>query len=216
MTPTRVAICDEVYEHLVFDDRPHIPLASLPGMASRCLRIGSSREIVFAYRLESGLGHWPNRTRPCRRQRAPVHHIYDVACAPARHRLCTGARDGFFTLNLTKTLQANRDILSAGIKKLGFQPLACEGSYFLTADIRGLTNEGDLQFCERLVREVGVALIPLSPFFKEGKPDNLVRFAFCKKRAVIEDALARLQVYFQITPTVWPTPRARSSNNLPS
>jgi aspartate/methionine/tyrosine aminotransferase len=47
------------------------------------------------------------------------------------------------------------------------------------------------------VREAGVALIPLSPFFSEGKPDNLVRFAFCKKRAVIEEALTRLQKFFK-------------------
>jgi aspartate/methionine/tyrosine aminotransferase len=102
-----------------------------------------------------------------------------------------------FTLGLTRTLQANRDLLRAGIEKLGFKPLACEGSYFLTADIRGLTNEGDLAFCERLVREAGVALIPLSVFFAEGKPDNLVRFAFCKKRSVIEDALRRLTAFFR-------------------
>ena len=101
-----------------------------------------------------------------------------------------------FTLNLTKTLQANRDVLREGIVKLGFKPLACEGSYFLTADIRGLTNEADREFCERLVREAGVAPIPLSPFFASGKPDNLVRFAFCKKRAVIEDAVKRLKSFF--------------------
>ncbi len=74
--------------------------------------------------------------------------------------------------------------------------LPCEGTYFLTADIRGLTNEPDRVFCERLVREAGVALIPLSVFFDDGKPDHLVRFAFCKKRDVIEDALGRLERFF--------------------
>jgi aspartate/methionine/tyrosine aminotransferase len=102
-----------------------------------------------------------------------------------------------FTLSLTTTLQANRDVLREGISKLGFRPLACEGSYFLTADISGLTNESDLVFCERLVREAGVALIPLSPFFTSGKPDNFVRFAFCKKRAVIEEAVKRLENHFR-------------------
>ncbi len=101
-----------------------------------------------------------------------------------------------FTLDLTKTLQANRDVLAAGLTKLGFKPLPCEGSYFLTADISGLTNEPDTAFCERLVAEAGVALIPLSVFFTGNKPDHLVRFAFCKKRAVIEEALARLSAYF--------------------
>ena len=75
--------------------------------------------------------------------------------------------------------------------------MPCEGTYFLTADIRGLTNESRHAFCERLVREAGVALIPLSPFFTAGKPDNLVRFAFCKKRAVIEEAVTRLENHFR-------------------
>jgi aspartate/methionine/tyrosine aminotransferase len=104
-----------------------------------------------------------------------------------------------FTLNLTKTLQGNRDVLSAGLAKLGFKVLPSEGTYFLTVDISGLTNEPDLAFCERIVKEAGVALIPLSPFFRDGKPDTLVRFAFCKKRSVIEDALARLGSYFSKT-----------------
>jgi aspartate/methionine/tyrosine aminotransferase len=79
---------------------------------------------------------------------------------------------------------------------LGFEILPSEGTYFLTAGIAALTNEPDRTFCERLVREAGVAAIPLSVFFSGGKPDSFVRFAFCKRRAVIEDALSRLQRNF--------------------
>ena len=79
---------------------------------------------------------------------------------------------------------------------MGFDVLPCEGTYFLTAGIRGLTNESDVAFSERLVREAGVALIPLSVFFSGGEPDHLVRFAFCKRRDVLEDALSRLERYF--------------------
>jgi aspartate/methionine/tyrosine aminotransferase len=110
-------------------------------------------------------------------------------------------REMDFTLDLTKELEAKRDILAKGIEKLGFKLLPCEGTYFLTTDISGLTNEGDRAFCERVVREAGVALIPLSPFFVDGKPDNLVRFAFCKKREVIEAAVARLESYFTASTT---------------
>ncbi len=105
-----------------------------------------------------------------------------------------------FTLNLTTELQAKRDKLAAGIARLGFDVLPCEGTYFLTASIRGLTNEPDRAFCERLAKEAGVALIPLSVFFDDGKPDHMVRFAFCKKHAVIDDALARLAKYFHAEP----------------
>jgi len=101
-----------------------------------------------------------------------------------------------FTLGLTRDLEAKRDLLADGLAKLGFDVLPCEGTYFLTAGIRKLTNEPDVVFCERLVREAGVALIPLSAFFEGNMPDHMVRFAFCKKRPVIEEALARLQRHF--------------------
>ncbi len=66
-----------------------------------------------------------------------------------------------FAIALTERLQANRDLLAAGLRELGFDVLPSEGTYFLTAGIAGLTNEKDRAFCERLVREAGVALIPL-------------------------------------------------------
>lgn len=189
-----VAICDEVYEHLVFDGEAHIPLASLPGMRERCLRVGSAGKMFSLTGWKVG---WVTGSAELMRVVANAHQFITFTTSPALQLGIAHAleHEMEFTLNLTKTLQTNRDVLRAGIEKLGFRPLACEGSYFLTADIRGLTNESDLEFCERLVREAGVALIPLSPFFSSGKPDNLVRFAFCKKREVIEAALGRLASY---------------------
>ena len=67
----------------------------------------------------------------------------------------------------------------------------------LTADIRKFTNERDDEFCKRLVKDAGVALIPLSAFFETGEPSHLVRFAFCKKRDLLEQALDRLENHFQ-------------------
>jgi N-succinyldiaminopimelate aminotransferase len=191
-----VAICDEVYEHLVFDGRAHIPLASLPGMGRRCLRVGSAGKMFSLTGWKVG---WVSGPKDLMRVVANAHQFVTFTTSPA---LQLGIAHGLeremdFTLGLTKTLQANRDLLKDAIARLGFHPLACEGSYFLTADIRGLTNDSDRAFCERLVREAGVALIPLSVFFADGTPDNLVRFAFCKKRAVIEDAVARLEKFFR-------------------
>jgi aspartate/methionine/tyrosine aminotransferase len=190
-----VAICDEVYEHLVFDGRAHIPLASLPGMRERVLRVGSAGKMFSLTGWKVG---WVTGPKDLVRVVANAHQFITFTTSPA---LQLGIAYGLehemdFTLALTKTLQANRDVLRDAIASLGFKPLACEGSYFLTADISGLTNEGDRAFCERLVREAGVALIPLSVFFADGRPGNLVRFAFCKKRAVIDDAVARLRAFF--------------------
>jgi aspartate/methionine/tyrosine aminotransferase len=190
-----VVICDEVYEHLVFDGKQSPPLISLPGMRERCVRIGSAGKMFSLTGWKVG---WVTGPQALVEVVGKAHQFITFTTAPAMQ---LGVAYGLahameFTLGLTHELQAKRDLLRDGIARLGFKPLACEGTYFLTADISGLTNEPDRVFCERLVREAGVALIPLSVFFKDGEPTNLVRFAFCKKREVIEESLRRLEKYF--------------------
>ena len=189
-----VVICDEVYEHLVFDGKPHIPLATLPGMRERCLRIGSAGKIFSLTGWKVG---WVTGPADLASVAFKSHQFITFTTPPA---LQLGVAHGLthemdFPLALTARLQKNRDILAAGIARLGFEVLPCEGSYFLTAGISGLTNEKDFAFCERLIREAGVALIPLSAFFKSGTPDTYVRFAFCKQQEVIEEAVRRLEDY---------------------
>jgi aspartate/methionine/tyrosine aminotransferase len=190
-----VAICDEVYEHLVFDGKPHVPLMTLPGMSDRVVRVGSAGQMFSLTGWKIG---WVAGAAPLIDVIAKAHQFITFTTSPALQLGIAHAleQEIDFTLGLTEELQSKRDLLEHGLSKLGFKPLACEGTYFLTADIRGLTNEPDRVFCERLVREAGVALIPLSVFFEDGKPDHLVRFAFCKKRAVLEDALGRLERFF--------------------
>ena len=190
-----VVICDEVYEHLVFDGRPHIPLATLPGMRARCLRIGSAGKIFSLTGWKVG---WVTGPRELVEVATKSHQFLTFTTPPAlqlgvAHGL-THAMD--FPLALTARLQNNRDVLAAGLTGLGFDVQPCEGTYFLTAGIARLTNEKDFAFCERLIREAGVALIPLSAFFESGTPDTFVRFAFCKQQSVIEQSLARLTGYF--------------------
>ena len=190
-----VVICDEVYEHLVFDGKHSPPLISLPDMRERCVRIGSAGKMFSLTGWKVG---WVTGPQPLVDVISKAHQFITFTTPTA---LQLGVAHGIehqmdFTLGLTQQLQAKRDLLAARISKLGFKPLACEGTYFLTADISGLTNETDRVFCERLVREAGVAVIPLSVFYKDGKPGNLVRFAFCKKREVIRESVKRLEKYF--------------------
>src|SRR6195952_3757787 len=189
-----VVICDEVYEHLVFDGRAHIPFASLPGMRARTLRIGSAGKIFSLTGWKVG---WVTGPRELVGVVTKAHQFLTFTTSPA---LQLGVAHGLthemdFSLALTARLQKNRDVLAAGLTQLGFEVQPCEGTYFLTAGIGKLTNEKDFPYCERLIREAGVALIPLSAFFKSGTPDTFVRFAFCKQQSLIEQSLARLEKY---------------------
>ncbi|HEY5046509.1 MAG TPA: aminotransferase [Rhizomicrobium sp.] len=190
-----VAICDEVYEHLVFDGRAHIPLMTLPGMRERVVRIGSAGKMFSLTGWKIG---WVTGAPALIEVIARAHQFLTFTTSPALQLGIAHAieHEMDFTLALTRSLEVNRDLLAAGLAGLGFDVLPCEGSYFLTAGIRSLTNESDFAFCQRLVREARVALIPLSSFFDNRSPDHLVRFAFCKRRGMIVEALNRLERYF--------------------
>jgi aspartate/methionine/tyrosine aminotransferase len=189
-----VVICDEVYEHLVYDGK-HIPFATLPGMRERTLKIGSAGKIFSLTGWKVG---WVMGPRELVSVVTKAHQFLTFTTSPA---LQAGVAHGLthemdFPIQLTKRLQKNRDVLKEGLTKLGFEVQPCEGTYFLTAGISRLTNEKDFAFCERLIREAGVALIPLSAFFQSGTPDTFVRFGFCKQQSLIEQALKRLEKYF--------------------
>ncbi len=190
-----VAICDEVYEHLVFDGRTFEPLIKRPGMADRVVRVGSAGKMFSLTGWKIG---WVTGAAPLIDVVAKSHQFITFTTPPSLQLGVAHAleHEMAFTLGLTRQLEANRDLLAAGIARLGFDALPCEGTYFLTAGIRNLTNEPDVAFCQRLAREAGVALIPLSVFFDGNNPNHLVRFAFCKKRVVIEEAIARLERHF--------------------
>ncbi|HEY4274609.1 MAG TPA: aminotransferase [Rhizomicrobium sp.] len=191
------AVCDEVYEHLTYDGRPHISLATLPGMRERSVRVGSAGKIFSLTGWKVG---WLTGPRELISVIAKAHQFLTFTTSPA---LQLGIAHGLAhemdtAVALAARLQANRDVLADGLAEIGFDVLPSEGTYFLTAGIAGLTNEKDRAFCERLAREAGVALIPLSEFFSGvSRPDTYVRFAFCKQRAVIEEALSRLKAHFQ-------------------
>ncbi len=191
------AICDEVYEHLTYDGRPHISLASLPQMRERVVRVGSAGKIFSLTGWKVG---WLTGPSAMISVIAKAHQFLTFTTSPALQLgVAYGLRHEMESaMALASRLQANRDLLSEGLREIGFEVLPSEGTYFLTAGIAGLTNEKDRAFCERLVREAGVALIPLSEFFSgPDKPDTYVRFAFCKQRPVIEEALARLKSHFR-------------------
>ena len=164
-------------------------------MATSTLRIGSAGKM---FELTGWKVGWVMGAAPLIEVVAKAHQFLTFTTPPALQRGIAFALEQQmdFTLGLTADLEARRDLLAEGLTRIGFKPLACEGTYFLTADIRALTGETDRDFCLRLVREAGVAAIPLSAFMQSAKPDNFIRFAFCKRHAVIEEAVERLERYF--------------------
>jgi N-succinyldiaminopimelate aminotransferase len=189
-------VCDEVYEHLVFDGREHVSVLSLPDMRERSVRVGSAGKIFSLTGWKVG---WIEGPANLIRAIANAHQFLTFTTPPG---LQIGVAYGLekemeFTLNLTRELQQKRDVLAAGLGHAGFDVLPCEGTYFLTASIRNITNEPDRVFCERLTREVGITPVPLSAFFGPDGPTHLVRFAFCKRRPVIEDVVKRLEKHFK-------------------
>jgi N-succinyldiaminopimelate aminotransferase len=190
------AVCDEVYEHLVFDGGPHIPLMTLPGMRQRCVRIGSAGKTFSMTSWKVGY------------MTAPAHllgaiskaHQFVTFTTPSCLQLAVAAglrhEDSYFA-GLNATQQSKRDRIASALQAAGFETLRTEGTYFLTVDIRSVGFEGDdVAFCEHIIREAGVAAIPMSAFYQDASVRHFARFCFCKKDDVLDAAAEKLSQHF--------------------
>ncbi len=191
-----VAICDEVYEHLVFDGLPHIPLMTLPGMRERTLRIGSAGKIFSLTGWKIG---WVTGARPVLEPVAKAHQFLTFTTAPNLQRgVAFGLRkaDDYFT-TLAREQQAKRDLLSRGLARVGFDVLPSGGTYFVSADFRPLGFNGtDVDFCRHITTAAKVAAVPVSAFYDGDPVHHLARFCFCKRDEVLTEAIDRLARHF--------------------
>lgn len=193
------ALCDEVYEHLTFD-APHIPLMTLPGMRERCIRIGSAGKSFSMTGWKVGYITAPVALATVI---AKAHQNLAFSTAPNLQRAVAAGldQDAAYFETLASEMRIRRDILASGLNEMGFSVLPCDGTYFLTADIRGVGEmvtgaETDLEWSRRMTIEAGVTVIPVSAFYDPTGPEapsHLVRFAFCKRPVVLEQALTRLR-----------------------
>ena len=186
------AVCDEVYEHLIFDGAKHIPLMSLPGMRERTVRIGSAGKTFSLTGWKIGYVTAPAHLAAVI---ARAHQNLTFTTPPNLQRaVALGlAKDDAYFAGIARTLQGKRDRLARGIEALGLPVLPSRGSYFITADIRPLGFAGDdFAFCRHIAATIGVAAIPVSAFYAGDAPDHYVRFAFCKRDEVLDEAVARL------------------------
>ena len=193
------AVCDEVYEHLIFDGAKHIPLMSLPGMRERCARIGSAGKTFSLTGWKVGYITAPARLAAVI---ARAHQNLTFTTPPNLQRaVAVGlAKDDAYFEGLAADLAAKRDFLSAGLSAIGFQVLPTAGSYFVTADFSPLGFAGDdTAFCRHITEHAGVAAIPVSAFYAGEAPRHYARFAFCKRDDVLDEAISRLSAHFRAT-----------------
>jgi len=187
-----VVITDEVYEHLVFDEHEHVPLATLPGMFERTLTLSSAGK---SYSFTGWKVGWAT---------GPAHLVDAVLAAKQWLTFTSGSPlqpavahalddEPAFPAELRASLQERRDLLCDGLAGVGLNVRVPEGTYFALTDIADLGWEDGMAFCLALPDRAGVVAIPAQVFHDDlDAGRHLVRWAFCKEAPVIEAGISRL------------------------
>lgn len=181
-----IVIADEVYEHLTFDGRRHVPIATLPGMRERTVTISSAGKTFSVTGWKIG---WvcavPELLTAVRTIKQFLTYVSGAPFQPAvAQALGTDAVHA-----VAPALQQQRDLLCDGLADLGFDVVRPEATYFATVDV----GRDGVEFCRELPDRAGVVAIPSSVFYDSPAGDQFVRFAFCKRPEVLHAALARLK-----------------------
>ena len=187
-------VTDEVYEHLTFDGIAHLPVSTLPGAVERTVTISSGGKTFSTTGWKIG---WIVAPAPIVQAITAVKQFLTyVNGAPFQPAIAVGLGmpDEFFA-TAAATLQRKRDILSAGLTGAGFVVFRPQAGYFVVADAARLGATDAAAFCRELPSRAGVVAVPVTAFVHPDRRagyETLVRFAFCKKVSVLEDAAARL------------------------
>jgi N-succinyldiaminopimelate aminotransferase len=187
-----VAITDEVYEYLTFDDTEHIPLATLDGMRERTVSVSSAGKSFSVTGWKTG---WVMAPAPHIRAVQTVKQFltYAVSAPYQRAAAYALANEIPWVEELRRSLQAKRDRLITGLEAAGFTAFRPQGTYFVQADIRPLGFADGIELTRALPEKAGVVAIPSQVFYDHAEAGaHFVRFAFCKRDEVIDEAVERL------------------------
>jgi N-succinyldiaminopimelate aminotransferase len=188
-------ISDEVYEHLLFDDAVHIPIASLPDMFERTITIGSAGKTFGMTGWKTGwlYGH-PDLVKGVTQARQYItfvgNHPAQIAVAKA-FMLPSSYYEDYRALYTEK-----RDLMMAGLNEAGFASFSPQGTYFVMSDFSEMFDGDDVAFTRHMITNIGVAVIPNSAFYSAQHKhlgNKHVRFAFCKGNSVIASANERMR-----------------------
>jgi aspartate/methionine/tyrosine aminotransferase len=186
-----IVVADEVWEHVIFDGRPHTSVLAIPDLRQRCVKIGSAGKIFCLTGWKVG---FVVAAPDILKVLAKAHQYVTFTTPPNLQSAVAyglGKPAAHFAAMRTD-LQARRDRLAAGLGAAGFATLPCEGTYFLNVDLAPLGLTDDAAFCRRLVAEAGVAAIPVSAFYADASMRSVVRFCFAKADATLDGAVERL------------------------
>ena len=187
-------LSDEVYEHIVFDGQPYRSLATSPLLAAHTVVISSVGKTFHTTGWKIGYALAPAALTAEIRK---VHQFMTFAVnTPGQHAVAAYLRDAAPYESLPAFYQAKRDLFCAGLARTRFKLLPCQGTYFVLADYGAIADEPDAEFAQRLIREAGVASIPVSVFYERSdRPADrrVVRFCFAKRDETLRTALQRLQ-----------------------
>ncbi|MFF8861773.1 MULTISPECIES: pyridoxal phosphate-dependent aminotransferase [unclassified Streptomyces] len=188
-----LVVTDEVYEHLVFDDAGHLPLATFPGMRERTVSIGSAGK-TFSF-TGWKVGWVTAAPELVTAVRSAKQFLTYVSSGPFQYAVAEALAlpDSYFE-DFRRSMRERRDILAEGLTAAGFEVFRPAGTYFVTTDIRPLGEKDGFAFCRALPERAGVVAIPNAVFYDDreaGAP--FVRFAFCKREEVLREAARRLR-----------------------
>ncbi|MFJ6073538.1 pyridoxal phosphate-dependent aminotransferase [Streptomyces sp. NPDC093065] len=188
-----LVVTDEVYEHLVFDTAEHIPLATFPGMRERTVTIGSAGKTFSFTGWKVG---WVTAAPALLAAvRSAKQYLTYVSAGPFQYAVAEALAlpESYFAA-YREDMEAKRNLLAAGLAEAGFGVYRPAGTYFVTTDIRPLGERDGIAFCRSLPERAGVVAVPNAVFYdhrEAGAP--FVRFAFCKRTPVLEEAVRRLK-----------------------
>jgi L-glutamine---4-(methylsulfanyl)-2-oxobutanoate aminotransferase len=188
-----LAITDEIYEHILYDDAQHISLASLDGMKERTVTINSLSKTYSVTGWRVGWAVAPAEVTNAIRK---VHDFLTVgAPAPLQEAGAAAlALPASYYKTLAESYRARRNRLLPALAEAGFRYFRPRGAYYVMTDISGFGFANDLAFTQYLVKEIGVAAVPGSSFYRDPRDGaQQVRFAFCKRDETLDEAARRLK-----------------------
>ncbi len=186
-------LSDEVYEHLIFDGMEHESMLRYPDLLERSFVCFSFGKVYHCTGWKLGYCVAPGALTTEFRK---VHQFNCFSCnSPMQFALADFLQNKESYLTLGAFLQKKRDYLLQLMKQTKFKPLPSHGSYFQLYSYKGMSDESEKDLAIRLTKDYGVATIPTSAFYKDGKDDKVLRFCFAKKESTLEEAVNRLMKF---------------------